>query len=502
MGQKETTAFNLSWTLTKLNGEDQPTTSYYYCYRPDPLYFIFEIDDNSNFWVPCQLKMTLKRNWGSWPSQAEEVVLGPFLVPCADSYVKKDDVARAAEPVLQWLWRTDEPVARSSAPVRSSDPDYSDSSEDDFPDEPGSDTLAPEVATVKKTFVFPPSYSQSHKFVPVASYYDTGVYADYRYPFLSQTTVDLRVNGTYGSRFSFNALAKRHVDDKAVVPEVDTHSSSGTSSISLANCFEFFAQGETLDADNEWFCPKCRQFVQANKKIDIWSVPQVLMLHVKRFSGGGLAGHKIETQVEFPNELDLAPYAVGPRTPEDMICVLYAVSEHSGSLVAGHYTAHAIVASDETAEWYSFNASSCYPANPMSAHNSLAYVLFYQRKSSADILLRPPPVSTGTTQQRSGFDSTSSNGSLTAASTSDESSDDGNNDPKENSPAERSEVIPLDEADDESTSTLTSSSTSEAESNSDGNSDTANENDQPSRKEDGASDLDATAPPPNVTTSD
>jgi hypothetical protein len=142
-----------------------------------------------------------------------------------------------------------------------------------------------------------------------------------------------------------------------------------------------FAEAEKLDEQNEWFCPNCRTFVQADKKIDIWSVPEILIVHLKRFSAGP-TGHKIDTFVDFPDEMDLTPYVVGPHAPEQMTYVLYAVSEHSGSLMGGHYTAHAIVASEGTSEWYSFNDSSCFPASAPDAHNARAYVLFYQRKAT------------------------------------------------------------------------------------------------------------------------
>ena len=32
---------------------------------------------------------------------------------------------------------------------------------------------------------------------------------------------------------------------------------------------------EQLDKDNEWYCSKCKEHVQATKKLDIWSLPEV-----------------------------------------------------------------------------------------------------------------------------------------------------------------------------------------------------------------------------------
>jgi len=32
------------------------------------------------------------------------------------------------------------------------------------------------------------------------------------------------------------------------------------------------------------YCPQCKEFVQATKKFDLWKTPDVLVIHLKRFS--------------------------------------------------------------------------------------------------------------------------------------------------------------------------------------------------------------------------
>ena len=32
------------------------------------------------------------------------------------------------------------------------------------------------------------------------------------------------------------------------------------------------------------FCPGCKEFVQASKKFDLWKLPEILVIHLKRFS--------------------------------------------------------------------------------------------------------------------------------------------------------------------------------------------------------------------------
>lgn len=58
---------------------------------------------------------------------------------------------------------------------------------------------------------------------------------------------------------------------------------SGASSVTLAECWDKFEQSETLDEENMWYCNRCRDHVQATKTLAVWSLPDVLVLHLKRF---------------------------------------------------------------------------------------------------------------------------------------------------------------------------------------------------------------------------
>ncbi|EAY01563.1 Clan CA, family C19, ubiquitin hydrolase-like cysteine peptidase [Trichomonas vaginalis G3] len=149
---------------------------------------------------------------------------------------------------------------------------------------------------------------------------------------------------------------------------------TSTDTIPLDRCFNLFSTVDTLDEQNQWHCPHCGQFVCADKKMEIWRCPEVLVIHLKRFSGEGYYVKKDSTLVDFPEELDMAPYIRG-KTDQSTHYKLYAVSEHMGSMGGGHYIAHAIV----NGKWYKFDDSSCYESSYEDAKSPLAYVLFYQR---------------------------------------------------------------------------------------------------------------------------
>ena len=54
--------------------------------------------------------------------------------------------------------------------------------------------------------------------------------------------------------------------------------------ITLYNCLNLFTETEKLGKDDAWYCPECKEFVQATKKFDLWKLPRVLVIHLKRFS--------------------------------------------------------------------------------------------------------------------------------------------------------------------------------------------------------------------------
>lgn len=70
-----------------------------------------------------------------------------------------------------------------------------------------------------------------------------------------------------------------------------------------------FQTSEELEAEDSWFCSKCKRHVQANKKLDLWTTPEVLVVHLKRFFFTRLRRDKLDVKVEFPLEnWDLSEY--------------------------------------------------------------------------------------------------------------------------------------------------------------------------------------------------
>lgn len=87
----------------------------------------------------------------------------------------------------------------------------------------------------------------------------------------------------------------------------------------LEDCLEKFMEGEQLDDLNAWYCPSCKKHVCALKMLALWSAPDVLIFHLKRFQfnhctvRNEVVRSKIDDTIVFPIDgLDMRKYILGP----------------------------------------------------------------------------------------------------------------------------------------------------------------------------------------------
>ncbi|XP_047127037.1 ubiquitin carboxyl-terminal hydrolase 15 isoform X1 [Hydra vulgaris] len=152
--------------------------------------------------------------------------------------------------------------------------------------------------------------------------------------------------------------------------------------VNLNDCLDLFLQEEKLGEDDPWYCPQCKEHRQAFKKFDLWTLPKVLVIHLKRFSYNRYWRDKIDALVDFPiNQLDLTNYVINKNHPR-AVYDLHAVSNHFGGLGGGHYTAYGVNCYD--GQWYYFDDASVTSANTESVVSKAAYVLFYTRRDDPE----------------------------------------------------------------------------------------------------------------------
>ncbi|CDQ75171.1 ubiquitin carboxyl-terminal hydrolase 2 isoform X1 [Oncorhynchus mykiss] len=153
----------------------------------------------------------------------------------------------------------------------------------------------------------------------------------------------------------------------------------GYGEVSLMDCVSLFTKEDVLDGDEKPTCYRCKARRRCTKKFTVQKFPKILVLHLKRFSEARRTS-KLSTFVNFPMEkLDLREFA--SENSINAVYNLYAVSNHSGTTMGGHYTAYC--RNPTSGEWYTFNDSRVSPMSSSQVRSSDAYVLFYELASSS-----------------------------------------------------------------------------------------------------------------------
>ncbi|XP_077360309.1 ubiquitin carboxyl-terminal hydrolase 2-like [Festucalex cinctus] len=148
-----------------------------------------------------------------------------------------------------------------------------------------------------------------------------------------------------------------------------------TGEVTLKDCLRLFTKEDVLDGDERPTCNRCKTRQKCTKRFSIQKFPQILVLHLKRFSDSNVRASKLSTYVNFPlKELDLREFA--SEGGERAVYNLYAVSNHWGTTLGGHYTAYCKNAS--VGEWYNFNDCRVSHMSSSQVRSSNAYILFYE----------------------------------------------------------------------------------------------------------------------------
>ena len=142
----------------------------------------------------------------------------------------------------------------------------------------------------------------------------------------------------------------------------------------LEKCISLYTATEKLDGDNKILNDKTDKKEEAEKNIRFWSLPEVLVITVKRFDNNG---RKNQQMIDFPLEnLDMREHIVG-YDKDSYIYDLYGICNHSGGTAGGHYTAYV---KNANGKWYHFNDTNCNEVDLGSLKSPYAYCFFYRKQ--------------------------------------------------------------------------------------------------------------------------
>lgn len=162
---------------------------------------------------------------------------------------------------------------------------------------------------------------------------------------------------------------------------------------SVDSAIKAFVAPEVLSAGNEWHCNGCKRKVQATKRMSVSKSPNVLVLHLKRFSFGQ---GKIGKPIEFSDVLYL-PCEDGKKSKGPPVSqkknqmqqqgqhpkistydLSGIVVHHGGSVHSGHYVAFVRGASGL---WFQMDDNRVSNVNKHVLFKQQAYILFYIKRT-------------------------------------------------------------------------------------------------------------------------
>ena len=145
---------------------------------------------------------------------------------------------------------------------------------------------------------------------------------------------------------------------------------------SLFHCIDLYCKKEKLEGENAWYNDKTEQKEVAERGIIFWSLPNILIIDLKRW---GMNGRKVNKMVDIPiTNVDLSKYVKG-YSSETYKYDLYGICNHHGNSRGGHYTAHV---KNANGKWYNYNDTNVNEIKEENLITTEAYCFFYRKISS------------------------------------------------------------------------------------------------------------------------
>jgi ubiquitin C-terminal hydrolase len=144
----------------------------------------------------------------------------------------------------------------------------------------------------------------------------------------------------------------------------------------LFDCLDLYCHSESLEGENAFYNDKTQTKENANRGIIFWSLPNVMIIDVKRWHHENKQLHKINTIVHAPLvNADFTKYVKGYNS-SSYIYDLYAICNHHGGALGGHYTA---TIKNANGKWYIFNDTIVNEIKESQVNTNNAYCYFYRK---------------------------------------------------------------------------------------------------------------------------
>ncbi|OAG31961.1 ubiquitin carboxyl-terminal hydrolase 22/27/51 [Nematocida displodere] len=166
------------------------------------------------------------------------------------------------------------------------------------------------------------------------------------------------IHKTFGG-FLRSVLSCRHCTIAEVTIEPFTSISMDLLDKTLDGAILKYFQDEEMILERKCVCGT-NEFV---KKLSIFSMPEVLCIHLKRYEIRNKTISKVESVIKYPEELSI----------EGASFTLSSIIMHSGEIDSGHYIAY----TKRHSQWYLTNDEEVVRVSRVDVLDKPAYILFY-----------------------------------------------------------------------------------------------------------------------------
>jgi len=144
--------------------------------------------------------------------------------------------------------------------------------------------------------------------------------------------------------------------------------------LSLFDCMDEYCKQEDLFGEDAWMNDKTNEKEDVRRGIIFWSLPEVLIVDLKRWNERGDKNNKM---VDVPHSsVDLTKYVYG-YNKASYVYDLFGVCNHSGVSAVGHY--HAVIR-NANGKWYNFNDTLVNEIPETEIISPSTYCFFYRKK--------------------------------------------------------------------------------------------------------------------------
>lgn len=145
--------------------------------------------------------------------------------------------------------------------------------------------------------------------------------------------------------------------------------------INLFDCLDEYCKIERLENENAYLNENTKEKEAVDKGVMFWSLPQVLIIDIKRYN---FNGKKLNNIIDIPLEnVNFSKYINGYNR-DSYIYDLYGICNHSGGTLGGHYTCYVKI---KNGNWYEFNDTMVREIHQNNLISNKSYCFFYIKKN-------------------------------------------------------------------------------------------------------------------------